>query len=209
MGTFALRRNVLGLETGISVVREATGVGVTVLLGFGILFHVQELLWVGWTGSAERSNAELRELFLEERATFQRLRDRIRDDPIHEVRADDYSWCDGCSGDRATGRPPGVAEEPCDWPHGCTRWIDEQPTHAILAAIKGISERRAQGYLDDLERAEGILVREEHDGSIVIWMEVRGIIPSGSATMIAWTPPDTEHHNSDEILEGRWSLRVE
>lgn len=194
---------------GLSVVRTTTGVLLTMLLGVGVVVNVGQLLWVGFTGSSERTNEELRELFAEERDTFERLRDRIREDSFREVRADDYSWCDGCSEERATGRPPGIAETPCDWPHGCTRWVDEPPTPSILAGIAGISERRAEAYLDDLEHVEAILVREEHDGSIVIWMEARGIIPSGSATMIAWTPPDVEHHGSDEILEGRWSLRVE
>lgn len=195
-------------DGGLCVVRTVAAILLTLVLGLGTVVHVGQSMWAG-SSTSERSHEELRDLFFEERATFARLRDRIRDDAMQEVRADDYNWCDGCSGERATGRPPGVAEEPCDWPHGCGRWVDEPPTPQILAAIAGISERRAAAYLDDLRRVDAILVREEHDGSIVIWMEARGIIPSGSATMIAWTPAGVARHTSDETLEGSWSLRVE
>lgn len=165
-----------------------------------------------WISSSygERTTPELIELFHEERSTFEDLRELIREDEGLEVRTQSYSYedpCDTCP--PTTRRPRGVAARACDWPNGCSRWVDEPPTPAILSGIAGIDLARATRYLDGLARIEALTLREEHDGSIVFWMETRGIIPSGSATMIAWVPEGVAPHSSDQGICDGWSIRIE
>jgi hypothetical protein len=145
------------------------------------------------------SDADLRSRFAAERVTFERLRDHIlADTALPEVRLDSYSWVDpcdtaACAGQPAPagGLPPSVSRQPCDWPHGCVRWVARPPTPEIIAGLGGISRERAAGYLDGLRRTGTLAVRREGPDHVAFWMHAHGIIPSGSSKSIVWrlAPP--------------------
>ncbi|MEM9074565.1 MAG: hypothetical protein AAGE52_39085 [Myxococcota bacterium] len=168
---------------------------------------------------ARPTDAELRAVFASERETFETLqRNLLTDEGLAEIRVDSFSWVDpcnqgACARPRTTPLPPGYDEAPCDWEHGCGRWVDEAPTPAILGALGRVSEARAASYLEGLEEVGAVAI-QQGEREVSFWMHVQGIVPSGSILEIVWqeTPEevreDTSAHGRRVVrLDGSWSIR--
>jgi len=156
------------------------------------------------------TDAELRARFRAERSGFEALRRAILVEPVlFEIRRDALVWT-----------------EPCEWKHGCQRWVDGRPTAAALARVGRMSERRAQTYLDGLDHLGAlVVVRDARRDRVDFWMHVQGIVPSGASKSIVWsaTPesdrallvadtaegPPSAHGHRVAPLDDEWRIELE
>lgn len=125
------------------------------------------------------SDGDIAARFIAKLSTFERLRDRIVDEPrCDAVWSDHTQW-----------------EEPCrdDPAKTCERWDDAPATAAALVRICDMSTSRAQAYLDDLHALDALRVRraprtnpDASDDDVEILLEVWGIVPSGSDASVVY-----------------------
>jgi hypothetical protein len=174
------------------------------------------VLLVGLAGCRRHRTAE--DAFREEPARFERLRDMILAEPAcSQVWTDHYEWVDpcnvgACTGAPApsrTGRPPGVAARACDWPYGCSRWIDDRPTAAIVAGVCGMPLARAEEYLDRMRSLGALRLYRgaPGDDEATFVTAMTGLSVSGGETAIVWRsapPPALSGGTPSKGHEYRW-----
>ncbi|MGZ3478485.1 MAG: hypothetical protein ACXVCJ_28555 [Polyangiales bacterium] len=164
------------------------------------------------------------ERFVAETAAFERLRTMIESESTCPyLWADHYEWSEACNTGPCvgavaipTGAPPGTTPRECSWPGGCRRWIQEEPTPELLAAICKMPIARAGEYLDTMQRI-GALRLERGGDEIAFVVDFQGIVTSGSVTSIVWrsAPPSSLRTGTDykgteyRALGPHWWLRRE